>query len=101
VAFGEALSSTGRTRARLELIEQLSTELGTNDVDVVPLSDAPNELLEEILTDGVLVYGSMADLEPYRRKTPPPSTRQDRLAAFDDVLEGLDRHLGPQFGGRW
>jgi predicted nucleotidyltransferase len=91
VAFDESLSSVERTRARLGLIEQLSTELGTNHVDVVPLSDAPNELLEEILTDGVLIYGSLTDLEPYRGKTPPPSTRQDRLAAFDDVLEELDR----------
>jgi predicted nucleotidyltransferase len=91
VAFDESLSSVERTRARLGLIEQLSTELGTNDVDVVPLSEAPSELVAEILTDGVLIYGSMTDLEPYRGQTPPPSTRQDRLAAFDDVLEELDR----------
>ena len=91
VAFDESLSSVERTRARLELIEQLSTGLETDDVDVVPLSDALSELLEEILTDGVLIYGSMTDLEPYRGKTPPSSTRQDRLAAFDDVLEELDR----------
>jgi predicted nucleotidyltransferase len=91
VAFDESLSSVERTRARLGLIEQLSTELGTDDVDVVPLSDASSPLLEEILTDGVLIYGSMTDLEPYRGQTPSPSTRQDRLATFDDVLEELDR----------
>ena len=91
VVFDESLSSVERTRARLGLIEQLSTELGTNDVDVVPLSETPSELLEGILTDGVLIYGSMTDLGSYRGKTPPPSTRQDQLAAFDHVLEELDR----------
>lgn len=45
----------------------------------------------EIQTDGVFIYGSMTDLEPYRGQAPPPSTRQGRLAAFDDVLEELDR----------
>jgi len=91
VAFDESLSSVERTRARLELIEQLSTGLETDDVDVVPLSDVPSELLEEILTDGVLIYGSMTDLEPYQGQAPSPSSHQDRLAAFDDVLEELDR----------
>jgi len=100
VAFDESLSSFERTRARLELIEQLSTELGTNDVDVVRLSDAPSELLEEILADGALIYGSMTDLEPYQGQAPPSSTHQDRLAAFDDVLEELNRHLGSPYGGR-
>jgi predicted nucleotidyltransferase len=93
VAFNESLSSFERTRARLELIEQLSTELGTNDVDAVRLSDAPSELLEEILADGALIYGSMTDLEPYQGQAPPSSTHQDRLAAFDDVLDELNRHL--------
>ena len=91
VEFDEGLSSVERTRARLDLIEQLNVELETDDADVLPLSRAPNELLEEILTDGVLIYGSITDLDPYREQAHPPSSHQDRLAAFDEVLTELDR----------
>lgn len=91
VEFDEALSSVERTRARLRLIERLSTELGTDDVDVVPLSRAPAELLEDILTDGILVYGSMADIEPYRGRPSVDSSHGERLATFDDVLDELER----------
>jgi predicted nucleotidyltransferase len=103
VAFDESLSSVERTRARLELIEQLSTGLETDDVDVVPLSDAPSELLEEILTDGVLIYGSMTDLEPYQGQPPhrrvirtdsPRSTTFSRNSTeWCDVDERTERRL--------
>ena len=91
VAFDESLSSVERTRARLGLIEQLSTELGTNDVDVVPFSQVPAELLEEVLIDGVLIHGLMEDLESYQPAPSTPSSHKDRLAAFDDILEELER----------
>ena len=76
VAFDESLSSVERTRARLGLIERLSTELATNDVDVVPFSRVPDELLEEILIDGFLIHGSMEDLESYQPL--PPHRRVTR-----------------------
>lgn len=91
VEFDRSLASVERTRARLSLIERLSAELDTDDVDVVPLSRAPDELLETILTDGVLVIGSLADVEAYRRQPSVPPDRQDRLAAFDAVLDELER----------
>lgn len=91
VEFDESLSSVERTRARLGLIERLSIELETDDVDVVPLSRAPEDLLETILADGILVFGSMDDVEMYRGESPVVSDRRDRLDAFDDVLDELER----------
>lgn len=91
VEFEESLSSIERTRARLGLIERLTTELETDEIDVTPLSQVSIELLQEILADGILIYGSPADLERYYDQSVEGSSHRDRIAEFDDLLGELER----------
>lgn len=91
VAFEESLSSVERTHARLRLIERLTTGLETDDIDVVPLSQVSTELREEILTDGILIYGSPSDLDQYSGQSAEETSHQDRLAEFDELLAELER----------
>lgn len=90
VAFEASLSSGERTDARLSLIERLSRSLAIDDVDIVPLSNAPATLIEEIVADGVLLYGSRTDIEPYLRDKRSETSHEERLAAFDSLLAELD-----------
>lgn len=91
VEFEESLSSIERTRARLGLIERLTTELETDEIDVTPLAQVSTELLQEILADGILIYGSPADLERYYDQSVEGSSHRDRIAEFDDLLGELER----------
>ena len=91
VEFEESLSSIERTRARLGLIERLTTELETDEIDVTPLSRVSTELLQEILADGILVYGASANLEPYYGQSVEEENHRDRIAEFDDLLGELER----------
>ncbi|MFB9808020.1 nucleotidyltransferase family protein [Haladaptatus pallidirubidus] len=91
VEFGESLSSSERTQARLDLVERLTTKLNTDAIDVVPLSQVPPALLEEILTDGILIYGSPIDVERYSDQTVKTTSHQERLAEFDDLLADLEQ----------
>lgn len=87
VQFDESLSSEERTRARLALIERLSTALGTDAVDVVPLSGASDDLKRDIFVDGIRLYGRVDE-------RPVGETARDhdeRLADFDDLLAELER----------
>ena len=86
VEFEESLSSTERTRARLTLIERLGTALGTDDVDVTPLSKTSADLKREILEDGICLYGSVDEDVPEE-----PTSHAERLADFDELLTELER----------
>lgn len=88
VEFDESLSSGERTRARLALIERLSTALGTDDVDVVPLLQASDELRREIFEDGVCIYGSP---EEHAVEDETATSHDERLADFDELLAELER----------
>lgn len=93
VAFEEELSSIDRTRARLALIERLSVELETDDIDVVPLSRAPPALLREVRADGIVLYGSEESV-PRVSNTESKveaETHEDRLAQFDELLTDIRR----------
>lgn len=90
VEFEPSLSSLERTRARLQIIEEVSVALGLDAVDVVPLSGAPESLRREIYEDGVLLYGSLGDADaPSDVETEPD--REGTLARFDRVLADLER----------
>ena len=91
IEFEESLSSTELTQTRLGLIERLTTELETDEIDVVPISRVPTELLEAILADGVLLYGSPENLDKYRRQASEVTRRRDRIAEFDALLSELER----------
>lgn len=90
VTFEDGLSSEARTDARLGLIERLATELETDAVDVVPLDRAPAALVDDVLADGILAYGSAEDVEAL---APEASPRRSggTLDAFDDVLADIER----------
>lgn len=91
VEFSESLSSIERTQARLRIIERVTTRLETDEIDVVPLSQVSTELLEEILADGVLIYGSSEGLEQYEAQSTEATTHRNRIAEFDDLLTELER----------
>jgi len=91
VAFDESLSSLEQTRARLSLIEQLSSALGTDAIDVVPLSEAPVSLRREIQTDGIILYGSKDQLAPVDDENHAHQTHEDRMDRFDELLTDIER----------
>jgi len=91
VAFDESLSSLDQTRARLSLIEQLSSALGTDAIDVVPLSKAPVSLQREIQTDGIILYGSKDQLVPVDDENHTHQTHEDRMDRFDELLTDIER----------
>jgi hypothetical protein len=69
----------------------LVTELGTNEIDVVPLSRVHGELLQEILADGVLIHGSPKAIEQYQEQSVEVTNRRDRIEEFDSLLTELER----------
>jgi len=91
VAFEEGLSSEDRTDARLGLIERLTAELGTDAVDVVPLERAPAGLVEDVLSDGIVVYGSPDSIREFDPESTSRRTGEETLDEFDDVLTDLER----------
>lgn len=91
VVFDETLSSVEKTRARLALIERLSVRLGTNAVDVTPLTRAPQSLRREIYRDGIVLYGSEKSLPAIDEDEHNRQTHTDRMAEFDDVLTDIER----------
>lgn len=82
VYFSPAGNARSRFDRRLQLMSKLGKALQRNDVDVVPMQDAPLDLAFEILADGKLIFskddGQKADFifetlrryhdEAYRRK---------------------------------
>jgi len=91
VTFEDGLSTEARTDARLGLIERLTAELGTDAVDVVPLDRASVGLVEDVLSDGIVVYGSpdpVLDLAP---ESMSRRTDEGTVDEFDDVLTDIER----------
>lgn len=91
VGFDEDLSALDRTHARLDLMDRLEVALDVEPVDVVPLAAIPDTLLYEVWEDGILVAGSVEDLEAYGRPDPPEDTYEERMARFDEILSELER----------
>lgn len=85
IVYDDSLSSVEKTRVRLSLIEQLSSALGTDAVDVVPLADAPHSLRRNIQTDGIVLYGSKELLSLEERD------HEDRMNRFDALLADIER----------
>lgn len=88
VAFDDELDSAARTRARLRLIERLSAELGTDAVDVVPLSRTESALRQSIHEEGIVIYGA-ADAVPTGNDA--ETTHDERMATFDELLADIER----------
>lgn len=91
VMFDDSLSSVERTKVRLSLIEQLSRALKTNNIDVVPLPEAPSALRREIKTDGIVLYGSSDVLSQSDDDVSTGQTHDDRMARFDELLTEIEQ----------
>lgn len=91
VIFKADLSSEARTDARLGLIERLAAELETDAVDVVPLDCAPAGLVEDVLSDGIVVYGSPDSISELESGSTSRRTSEKTVDEFDDVLTDIER----------
>ena len=81
-------SSASRFDLRLRLIGELMGALGTNEVDVVILSDAPPELGRKIVQEGTRVYPPVSEAaRAYERDV------QLRAADLDPFLRRARRRL--------
>lgn len=89
IEFEPSLSSLERTRARLQIIEEVSVALGLDRVDVVPLTEAPAALRREIYKDGVLLYGSLGHADTPVDGDAEPD-HEETLARFDRVIADLE-----------
>lgn len=90
IAYRDTVPEIERTRARFALIDRLSTRLDTA-VDVVPLSETVGSLRRAICEEGVVVYGEPAEFDAFCTDGSVPTTHDERLAAFDDVVATLKR----------
>lgn len=88
VEFDHSLSSVEQTKARLDLIERLSSALGLDEVDVIPLSRAPAALRREINRDGIALYGPSESLDV---RDDGDGTHEDRIDQFNDIIADLER----------
>lgn len=91
VEFDDSLTSPERTQSRIELIEQLSVTLESDKVDVIPLPSAPSTLINEILLDGILIYGSMESLKSYQRRPQKQMTHTERINRFEELLGEIEQ----------
>jgi len=88
IGFAEQLDPTEQTRVRLRLIERLSTELGTDAVDVVPLDQIQPSLKRTIAEEGIVIYG---DPDAVPTATDTDSTREEEMETFDELLADIER----------
>ena len=88
IGFAEQLDSTEQTRVQLRLIERLSTELGTDAVDVVPLDQIQPSLKRMIAEEGIVIYG---DPDAVPTATDTDSTREEAMETFDELLADIER----------
>lgn len=62
VWLDDRLSAAERGRRRAEILAECMARLGTNDVDVVVLNDAPPVLAYEVARDGVVLWSRSPEL---------------------------------------
>ncbi len=97
VEFDAGLSPENRPRARLDVIADLTRELGTDDVDVVDLDGVRPEIGVAALEGGVLLVGNSRRADQLRKRftdRTTEDTRDDRLARFDDLLAEMEDTVG-------
>ena len=71
VVLDRVIHATPQARfdARLRLTAHVGQQLGTADVDLVVLNDAPPHLVRRVMTDGVRVSCADADADHAARRT--------------------------------
>lgn len=94
VEFQPDLSTETRHRARIDLVVDLMEALDTDDVDVADLSSIRPSVGASALRTGVAIVGDTDRIEALRERFEAASTtrtRDERLRAFDDLLDRLER----------
>ncbi|WP_166377220.1 nucleotidyltransferase family protein [Halorubrum sp. BOL3-1] len=97
VEFDEELSPEHRRRARLDVMADLTRELGTNDVDVTDLDGVRPEIGVAALQGGVLLVGNSRRADQLQKRFSDRTTeytRDDRLDRFDDLLTEMEDTVG-------
>lgn len=93
VEFDKSLSVEERHRARLDLIVDLMTALGMNDVDVTDLGTVRPAVGASALRTGTVLRGSedrAAELLARFEAETSERSHEDRLREFDEILERLE-----------
>lgn len=93
VAFDTTLSTEQRTRARIDLVVDLTRALGTDDVDVVDLDAVRPAVGAAALEDGLVLVGDPDDAERRRREFTNRTnerTQAERLQRFDELLARME-----------
>jgi len=93
VAFDAALSTEQRTRARIDLVVDLTRTLGTDDVDVVDLDAVRPAVGAVALEDGLVLVGDPDDAERRRAAFDAETTErahEERMRRFDEFLSRME-----------
>ncbi len=85
---------SGYNDALLGLGADLSITLGTDDIDLVDLSQASPPLLRAVFEDGTVLVGSEQEVSALREElTESRPEQQSASDRFDEVLEAIDDSL--------
>ena len=93
VAFGSSLSDDQRSRARIDLVVDLTRALGTDDVDVVDLDAVRPEVGAAALEDGLVLVGTSEEAKRRRRAFEAQTTdrtHEERMQEFDELLGRME-----------
>jgi len=93
VAFEPPISDEQRSRARIDLVVDLTRALGTDDVDVVDLDAVRPEVGVGALEDGLVLVGESDEIEKrlatLKRRT-TERTHEERMQRFDELLARME-----------
>jgi predicted nucleotidyltransferase len=93
VAFDASLSDDQRSRARIDLVVELTRALGTDDVNIVDLDAVRAEVGAKALEDGLALVGDPEEVErrhaEFEERT-TERTHDERIRRFDELLGGKD-----------
>lgn len=96
VAFDPTLSDEQRSRARIDLVVDLTRALGTDDVDVVDLDAVRPAVGTAALEDALVLIGDPDEAE--RRQTEFETrttgrTHEERMQRFDELLARMEEQM--------
>jgi len=94
VAFDASLSDDQRSRARIDLVVDLTRALGTDDVDVVDLDAVRPAVGAGALEDGIVLVGDPEEAERRRAEfehRTTERTHEERMRRFDELLARMEK----------
>lgn len=94
VAFDPMLSDEKRSRARIDLVVELSRALGTDDIDVVDLDTVRPAVGASALADPIVLVGDAEEAERRRQACEHRTTErthEERMQRFDELLARMEK----------